>query len=505
MHNIYCSYYTNSVPITDYMVKMLQLSSGDAVLEPCAGEGVFIDSILEKGVESITIDALDINKKAIQMLNKEYDLIKCIKIRETDTLFDAELDWISMLGGKYDKIIGNPPYGAWQEYDKRASLKKKYPGYYVKETYSLFLLRCISLLKDGGRLSFIIPDTFMFLNLHKELRRFLLTHTLIEEILIFPSKFFPGVSFGYSNLSIITLKRTMDKEMALNNELRVIKGFQNVDELPNVVNGLFPEKATIYHLSQLEILKNSESRFLLKDDKTLDLTKFSYVLSDFADVVTGFYTGDNTKFIRAKSKSVKGSKNYEVVNFTEVSENADLNGIIDEGKYFIPYVKSASPLRYLRPSDDWYVQWDKETVRFYNSNRKTRFQNSKYYFKKGIAIPMVKSSTIKATAIENRVFDQSIVGIFPREQKYYYYLLAIMNSDVVCKMIHIINPTANNSSNYVKQIPVAIPANEELSKINGLVEQAMEYAKLCLYDSLQDISATINKLVEEIYAHSLSV
>lgn len=31
----------------------------------------------------------------------------------------------------------------------------------VKETYTLFLLRCIQLLNDGGRLVFIIPDTFM--------------------------------------------------------------------------------------------------------------------------------------------------------------------------------------------------------------------------------------------------------------------------------------------------------------------------------------------------------
>ena len=40
------------------------------------------------------------------------------------------------------------------------------------------------------------------------------SNTKIDEILIFPSKFFPGVSFGYSNLSIITLERC-DKKNAL--------------------------------------------------------------------------------------------------------------------------------------------------------------------------------------------------------------------------------------------------------------------------------------------------
>lgn len=504
MHNIYCAYYTNSVPITEYMVKKLNLSVGDVVLEPCAGEGVFIDSLLEEGVEQITIDALDMDNRAIEILNRKYGSINEVNVRETDTLFDTELDWIFMQGGKYDKIIGNPPYGAWQEYEKRTSLKKKFPGHYVKETYTLFLLRCISMLKDGGRLSFIIPDTFMFLNLHKNLRRALLTNTIIDEILIFPSKFFPGVSFGYSKLSIITLKKTSNESEALNNEFRIIKGFQDVNELPKLVDGILPPSAAVFHLIQSEIINNPESRFLLDEENIFDLTNSTYVLSDLADVVTGFYTGDNIKFIRTKNKDVKGAKKYEVINIDEVSESVDLNGIVEDGKHFIPYVKSASPVRYLRPSDEWYVKWDRETVEFYHSNKKTRFQNSRYYFKKGIAIPMVKSSSIKATAIDNRVFDQSIVGIFPRDPKYYYYILAIMNSDIVCKMIHIINPTANNSSNYVKQIPVAIPTNKELLIINGWVEQAMEYAKAGLLNSLEEINLTINNLVGEIYTRELA-
>ena len=70
-------------------------------------------------------------------------------LKRTDTLVDEQLDCFGAIGGHYDKVIGNPPYGAWQDYDKRDLLKKKYPSQYVKETYSLFLLRCISVLKIG--------------------------------------------------------------------------------------------------------------------------------------------------------------------------------------------------------------------------------------------------------------------------------------------------------------------------------------------------------------------
>lgn len=243
MKDTLCSYYTESDDITSYMVSKVTVSDGDVILEPSAGEGIFIDELLKTN-KSFRVDALDINEAAIKILKEKYKHNSSITVRETDTLLDEELDsydsgsaqlWIKQadtlldtqldcfgsIGGHYDKVIGNPPYGAWQDYKKRDLLKKKYAGQYVKETYSLFLFRCISVLKMNGRLSFIIPDTYLFLNMHKNLRRLLLTKTKIDEILIFPSKFFPGVSFGYSNLSIITLERC-NTDSALENTVRIV-------------------------------------------------------------------------------------------------------------------------------------------------------------------------------------------------------------------------------------------------------------------------------------------
>ena len=83
---------------------------------------------------------------------------------------------------------------------------------------------------------------------------------------------------------------------------------------------------------------------------------------------------------------------------------------------------------------------------------------------------MVKSSYIKAFLIENRVFDQSIVGIFPKDKSKLYYILAIMNSDAINELIHTINPTANNSANYVKQIPYIEPEQNVVDLISSKVE-----------------------------------
>lgn len=521
MRDTFCSYYTKSEDITSYMVGKLGIVDNDMILEPSAGEGIFIDEVLETN-RTVQIDALDINSEAIAILKKKYENNDAVIVRETDTLldeqldsysisqlwlkqtdtlFDTQLDRFNALGGHYSKVIGNPPYGAWQDYEKREILKKKFAGHYIRETYSLFLLRCISVLKMHGRLSFIIPDTYLFLNMHSRLRELLFTNTKIDEILIFPSRFFPGVSFGYSNLSILTLERC-DKSEALNNTFKVIQGFRSSNEFAALSeNGdVYPEHLQVFSFTQKDILSNEQNRVILAGVKTLALlNNSSRKLGDVADVVTGLYTGDNLRFIKAADKSVKGAKNYEVVDQGEVYNCTSLYGIphVEEG--YVPYIKSASRRRYVRQRDEWFVRWDRDTIDFYNNNSKSRFQNSSFYFKTGIGIPMVKSRSIRAFLMKNHVFDQSIVGIFPKDNAKIYYLLALMNSDVINDLIHAINPTANNSSNYIKQIPYMEPAEEVLSEITFKVCELISLEESAEYDAVDALHNEINSIIGEIY------
>ena len=81
MKDIYCSYYTNSEDITFYMASKLHISENDIVLEPSAGEGIFIDELLKKDAK-IHIDALDINDVAISVLKTKYEnnpSVMCVK------------------------------------------------------------------------------------------------------------------------------------------------------------------------------------------------------------------------------------------------------------------------------------------------------------------------------------------------------------------------------------------------------------------------------------------
>lgn len=494
MEHIYRSYYTKSDYITQYMVKMLAPTEKDNILEPCGGDGAFIDSLLEIN-KNLKIDTCDLKEEAIIKLKDKYKDNKNINIWQTDTLFDEKFDmYAANKLGHYNKIIGNPPYGGWQENEKRVKLKKKYSGFYVKETYSLFLLRCVSMLKDKGVLSFIIPDTFLFLHNHTELRSYLLTNTKIKEILIFPSKFFPNVSFGYSNLSIITVEKTNKKEDALNNVVKIIKGMKTEKDLEKIRLEKSIDDLEVITLKQYKVYDADQHVFILSNDKLGEMvTNAKMRLGDIAACVTGIYSGDNKRFFSVANESVRGSKGYPIVREDEVDTNCISLMGTDNFKY-VPVVKSSSKSRYVRDSIDWYINWSKDAINHYNTDKKARFQNAQFYFKRGIALPMVKSSKIYATVMDKMVFDQSIVGVFPKEEKYFYFVLGFMNSEIANKLIHIINPTANNSANYLKKLPIILPKEDDIEYISSKVIAIMNNQS-----EADELHEEVNEFFNRIY------
>lgn len=468
MNKQFQSYYTREQIITDYMVDSIGLQNGDSVLEPCVGDGAFVESLIDSG-KQLTIEAVDINSSEIKKLKMKYQDSN-ILFRTTDTLLDNSFDLRSSIGNGYDKIIGNPPYGAWQDLERRSLLKKKYgKNTNVKETYTLFFERCLSLLNFNGKLSFIIPDTFLYIHTHKGLRKKILNSCEIDSILLFPSKLFPGVNFGYSKLCIITLTKLIHSSD--NHEIRIFDDIESLEEINAVKNG--DKEYKIYKQSQF--CENDSYSFILDNNNeynTLIKRNDSKQLYEIADVATGIYTGNNVEYIYKRSQEVPRSKNYNLIDdVNKISMDIPkLTGINGE-KHYIPIIKGGFIEPYRMMPDDWLIDWSVEAIYHYNNDKKARFQNSQYYFKQGLAIPMVKSKKMKATLMNNRVFDQSIVGIFPKSEKYLYYLLALFNSDIGTKLIHLINPSANNSANYLKKIPILFGNEADFNRISSFAKE----------------------------------
>jgi adenine-specific DNA-methyltransferase len=467
------------------------------VLEPCAGDGVFIDALLGESPTAL-IDTFELNPEAACILKQKYQELSNVLVACADTLTDAGLRVAANFGGTYDRIIANPPYGAWQDYDHRKLLKKIYPDLYIKETYSLFLYLSTKLLRDQGVLVFIIPDTWLNLHRHTNLRRYLLRYTKILEISLFPSSFFPNVNFGYANLCIITLQKSLNTEECLDNSFCVVTGFKKPEQL------VAHEEAVVRHheFSQGSVLKNVDSAFFVSSDKKIriSINRAEQRIGDIADCVTGFYSGNDKKYLRTTSHEMRNSKKYLKLPPDLICQNyldqPDILKGIDSKACFVPIVKGGG-IKYLKPNT-WYIDWSVEAVESYKSDPKARFQNPRFYFKTGIGVPMVSSSQVTASLIENKIFDQSIVGIFPRESHLVYYLLAFFNSPTCNRLIRTINPSANNPANYIKKVPFIKPSESFLTRIDNLVQKILtELRDKGHYDLSYETE--MNSLFAELY------
>lgn len=457
----YCSFYTESEPILTYMVNRLKIQDGDRILEPCAGDGIFINKI-ERMIsnKTYTIDAVDMNPEAVKRLKATYDT-ENIHIRQTNTLTDVTFDLFASMNGHYSKIIGNPPYGAWIDYENRELLKKTYKGY-VGESYSLFIRRCLDLLVVNGRLVFIIPDTFLALHRHKELRREILENTCIEEIVLIPSRFFPGVKFGYSNLCILSLTKS---EPYRSHQITIINVPKKIEDLYKVTRGKIDNDNYHDQINQLDVLETKDYSFYLGSERKVRIliNNSKMNLGDIAHCVTGICSGNNKKYYKPISGEIKRSKGYilasqDDIEDTFLSQKDLINGLSSK-KSLIPILKGGQDAFY--KNTEWYILWSRDAVEEYKHSPSARFQNAGYYFREGIGVPMVRSKHLRAFMLEKRLFDQSVVGIFPHDISLMYYLLALLNTDICNYLIGTINHTTNNSANYIKRIPIIIDRDYE--------------------------------------------
>lgn len=467
------AHYTSSAEIVRYMVAKLHPINGDFIWEPSAGAGNLIDGILRETVD-VRIRASEISEEAVAGLRKKYKGRPNIEVYCEDAL---ELGNASLFDGElqFTRVLANPPYGAYLTPERRMSLKKRYPKLYVRETYSLVLYHSLRLTRPGGRVVFIVPDTFLWLHRHQYLRRTLLTQTMIEELALFPSKFFPGISFGYSGLCIITLVKATPCH---NHRLRIIDNLASPSVLLDCAEGWHPSgRCSVVEVLQNEIAARPHAELVKEPKAEADPVGAcpNLTLGEIAEVRTGFYSGNDRCWIRRAHSRVPRSKHYRDIDPSLVSRlsNPPLGGIEDQ-QCFIPILRGGAA-SFIRPTL-WFVDWSLSAVKEYRrpGENPARFQNSQYYFKQGIGVPMVASARLTAALLERRLVDQGIVGIFPNDEKYMLYLLGFLNTELATTLLRKINPTANNSANYLKRLPIVLPNERELEECIRLVRKAMD-------------------------------
>jgi type I restriction-modification system DNA methylase subunit len=151
------------------------ISNVSRILEPSCGSCEFVTSLIESGkYSSAVIDAVEFNKKV-------FDSIINITFKTPVNLIHQ--DFLTYENGKYDLIIGNPPYFVMSKED----VPEKYREFVVgrPNIFGIFIIHAISMLSENGILSFIIPKSFLNASYYSKIRDYIQTTCTILDIIDF--------------------------------------------------------------------------------------------------------------------------------------------------------------------------------------------------------------------------------------------------------------------------------------------------------------------------------
>ena len=261
---------------------VLQGKQKTRVLEPAYGLGIFSRVLAQN--TALPVDAYEIDGRifasavtarpnGVNLWNEDY--FAC--------------DW----NEKYDAIICNPPYLKFHDYDNatyipdvNSHLGTKLNGF--TNLYTLFLLKSIAQLQEGGRLAYIIPSEFLNSDYGVEVKRALIQSNTLQYIIVVN---FTECAFddALTTACILLCERTTGSE-------RVRFSLVNNIERLNTCLGEYVE----YETSALDA--NIKWKSYYEEGNS---SKYSHLVpfSKFAKVSRGIATGANEYFTFKPSKA----------------------------------------------------------------------------------------------------------------------------------------------------------------------------------------------------------
>lgn len=313
------AYYT-PLQLANAMVSLVASQNTTSVLEPSCGDGVFLDSLTALGMlESITnVTAVEIEPEEAEKVSNNFKDDSNVCVYNEDFF-----DFYQRIYGKrtYDLILGNPPYIRYQYLteEQREMQSNILTSHGMKSNklinaWVAFLVACVQLLSDNGRIAFVIPAEILQVAYAEDLRLFLSNQLSKITLLTFEQLVFPDIE--QEILVFIGEKGGEEKGIRII-ELSNLEDFSNLDLNANGFQKLnhVKEKWTKYFVSA-EDIKVIQS---IRDDKRF--TRFS----SLALINVGITTGNNSYFSIDKETADK----YELssVSLPLIGRSSHAHGI----------------------------------------------------------------------------------------------------------------------------------------------------------------------------------
>ncbi len=364
------------------------------------------------------------------------------------------LDIAETMAQKYDVVVTNPPYMGSNNMGGLLSnyVKSNYPNS-KSDMSTVFMERCQSLCNPHGMYAMINIPVWMTQSSFLALRKNLIHNITFVNMLHLGRGVF-GSDFG---TTAFVIRSGLQKNYTAT-YMRLFEGLTQVDS-NEVKEGWFFERKGIY-LAKQYLFEKIDGLPIAYWVTKGQVAAFSFpALNTFAEPRQGFATGDNEKFLRF----------WQEVDFSRIAFNCrDRDEANLSNRRWFPCNKGGAFRRWYG-NNERVVNWEHDGIEM-TSFSGSVIRNPKYYFRQGMTWSTATMSKLSMRfSPMGFLFESKGSVCFPIDDTNLYYLLALLNTKIVEKLLLVLAPTVDYHEGPLGRIPVIL-SEEYFAGVSELCE-----------------------------------
>jgi hypothetical protein len=371
----------------------------------------------------------------------------------------------------FDAVVMNPPYLSTRTMDDTtADFLKKHFTDSSGDLYTAFIQLAISLLKEGGRLSTIVQQSFLSIARYRDFRLTLLQDGSLISCIQLGTGAFPSRPGEKVNNAILTIEKASQEKAFQYLRLEGKKAHQQVRHLGlSAADGEMIEHGAAGAL--IDQLSGQPFAFHCPPEVAAIFSRHSALANCGDDFVltNGLFTCDNKRFVKLTATLTEAEK----------------------GDY-VPYDKGGGAKWYHRTPHSLFWQNNGQAIRDFRVSRgqSRRLPGEAHYFQPGLTYSYIGTKGFKARLLSpGSIFDIASSAVFSRTYDL-NFVLAFFNSALVAYLLSILNPTVNFQIGDLRKLPFKAPGADLEKALATLASQAVELAAQLQSESLSQSRGT---------------
>jgi len=479
----YGQYFTPRT-VVEFMIKFLDPDEQDIIIDPACGSGGFLlysmMHVIEKVQRKYNEDRDSINRITWDFSHKQIFGIeindKIARIAMMDMIIhedghtniecnNALLDFDKfdkikdIRPNKYSMIFTNPPFGAVIKDKNILSKFKLGKDKKSQKTEILFIERCLELLKEGGKLGIVVPDSILTNLTLQPVRDFILKNSRILAVISLPQHTFTLSGAGVK-ASLLFLEKTKFKPdnyrvfMSIANHIGFDStGREDSNDLPKILmdwkkylSGETKDFEKSFLVNVQEIVSNfsPERHFSYSENKN------NWRVKSLGELAKAIFTG------RTPTKSAYTNTGYKIIKVRDLTGKG-IDWDNEEKGFVSPEFFEKNKKIKLEVNDILIISAAHHPK--YIGKKVDIVDSIPQRFKKGV----ICSAEILVIRVDEKLIDP-------------YYVLLYLKSENGYRAIQscVRGQTAHIYPKDVKEIKIPLPPKEIYEKIKPSIEKLKE-------------------------------